>query len=97
MADLPLADIEAQALTEAALRVVQRKLSVSDCAVSAFVQNIQTQAAVQALINLIKRKNLVSTGEIDKALAAAYHDARAEAEAQGLVAMPVAAPHQRGQ
>ena len=51
-----LAANEQDALTKTLLAVAQRKgLTVADLALSAFVQNAATQAALQALLNLIKR------------------------------------------
>lgn len=88
-----LAESEQDALTAALLRVVQRKgMTTHDLALSAFVQNAATQAALQALMNHIKRKNLMSREELDRCLVGAYHDARAAAEAQGLIVSPIARP-----
>lgn len=91
MADLNLAQAASARLTKTAVRIASNKLTVADMAVSAFVQNIASQAAIQALVNLIKSKNLVSTAEIDRALAQAYDDAEREAARQGLIAVPTSA------
>lgn len=85
--DLRLADAAAARLTETALRTMQNTMTVQEAAVSAFVQNIVTQAALQALINLIKSKNLISVSELDGVLAKAYDEAEREAARRGLVAV----------
>lgn len=87
MTDLKLADAAAARLSATALRTLSNTMRVQDAAVSAFVQNIVTQAALQALINLIKSKNLIGTAELDKALAKAYDEAEREAARRGLVAV----------
>lgn len=85
--ELKLADAAAARLTETALRTMQNTMTVQEAAVSGFVQNIATQAALQALINLLKTKNLVGVSELDRVLAKAYDDAEREASRRGLIAV----------
>jgi hypothetical protein len=85
--DLKLADAAAARLSETALRTLQNTMRVDEAAISAFVQNVVTQAAVQALINLLKSKNLIGVAELDRVLAKAYDDAESEAARRGLVAV----------
>lgn len=87
MPDMKLADAAADRLTQTALRTLQNTMRVQDAAVSAFVQNIVTQATVQALINLLKTKNLIGKDELDRVLAKAYEEAEREAARRGLVAV----------
>lgn len=87
MPDLKLADAAAERLTATALRTLTNTMRAQDAAVSAFVQNQITQATVQALINLIKSKNLIGKDELDRALAKAYDEAEREAARRGLVAV----------
>lgn len=87
MPDMKLADAAAERLTATALRTLQNTMRVQDAAISAFVQNQVTQAALQALINLLKTKNLVGKDELDRVLAKAYDEAEREASRRGLVAV----------
>lgn len=86
--DLKLADAAAQRLTATALRVCSNTMRPQDAAVCAFVQNVATQAALQALINLLKSKNWISTAELDRTLAKAYEEAEREAARHGLIGVP---------
>jgi hypothetical protein len=71
MADRPVDAAAAEQLAHAAGRVVANS-KVERVAGMAYLQAVFAQAANQALINLLKRHNIISEKELEKCLAEEY-------------------------
>jgi hypothetical protein len=69
--------------------------TVAEVALQARVDAAIAIATAEAAFTLLRRKNLISAGEIDRALADSYRDAAAYLQARGMLAMPGASipPH----
>jgi hypothetical protein len=69
--------------------------TVAETALLARIDAAIAIATAEAAFTLLRRKNLLGTAEIDRALADSYRDASAFLEARGMLAMPGASipPH----
>lgn len=65
------AHAESKRLADAAIRQTQGQ-ATQHVAIMAYAQAMQALAGVQALVNLLKHKNVISEDEIEGALAHAY-------------------------
>ncbi len=54
----------------------------------AYMQSTMAQCSSQAIVNLLRRKNIISTGELERALAEAYMEREQRFHDQSIVAAP---------
>lgn len=66
------------------------QMTPMDLVGSAFIQGQMAQASIQAIVNLLKTKNVVGIAELEKALADSYEQCAKAFKQQGLALPPSA-------
>jgi len=60
----------------------------SQAAGNAYIQSTMAQCSAQAIVNLLRQKNIVSEGELKRALAEAYMEREQKFHDQSVIAAP---------